>query len=125
MNRYRQDHGIFRIGRRLIRVAATALIVLIPSSVQGAVEEQANAAEAKAEAETKETAQAMESGAEGSSSARGAPSRSPAEGSSSARGAPSRSPAEGSSARGDPSAEVFLPTEEISEDYAAPFPVDI
>ena len=30
---------------------------------------------------------------------------------------------EGSSARGGP--EVFLPTEEISEDYAAPFPVDI
>ncbi len=24
-----------------------------------------------------------------------------------------------------PSTEVFLPTEEISEDYAAPFPVDI
>ena len=24
-----------------------------------------------------------------------------------------------------PPAEVFLPTEEISEDYAAPFPVDI
>ncbi len=25
----------------------------------------------------------------------------------------------------DPAGEVFLPTEEISEDYAAPFPVDI
>ena len=25
----------------------------------------------------------------------------------------------------DPSEEVFVPTEEISEDYAAPFPVDI
>ena len=109
MNRNRQDHGIFSIGRRLIRVAATALIVLIPSSVQGAVGEQANAAEAEAEA--KETAQAMESGAEGSIRARGAPSRSPAEGSI--------------PAQGDPSAEVFLPTEEISEDYAAPFPVDI
>jgi len=25
----------------------------------------------------------------------------------------------------EPPAEIFLPTEEISEDYAAPFPVDI
>ncbi len=27
--------------------------------------------------------------------------------------------------RGEPAAEVFVPTEEISEDFAVPFPVDI
>ena len=89
---------MFRIGNSLVRWLATALIMLVPASVQGASEEQANAAQAQ----EKETEQASASAPEES-----APGRDP-----------SRSPAEGS-------AEVFLPTEEISEDYAAPFPVDI
>ncbi len=109
-----------------------ALAVLLTSSVQGAAEDAAgDAVQEDAAPEQEETGRVAQTGAEGvaagevparfpaeGSHARGAPSRSPAEGSLPARGAPSRSPAEGSS-------EIFLPTEELSEDYAVPFPVDI
>ena len=115
---------------RIDRGIVFVLTVLLPASIQGAAEEAAG----DAMQEQEETEQAVRESAEEGSSAKGGPSRSPAEGSSHARGAPSRSPAEGSPpARGAPSRspaegsppEVFLPTEEISEDYAAPFPVDI
>ena len=89
---------------RIDRGIVFVLTVLLPASIQGAAEEAAG----DAMQEQEETEQAV---------------RESAEEGSSARGGPSRSPAEGSPARSAP--EVFLPTEEISEDYAAPFPVDI